>query len=125
MRSAWSAITILIAAAVLLEAVFAGAMLSGIDWALSAHRMAAGVLIASALVAGLVSIVSLRRTQNGLRLGLTLLALAVVLFLQAAIGMQSAKGANLLWVHVPLGAALFNFAVQAVMRARGLPETAR
>jgi len=48
------------------------------------------------------------------------LSLALVLFLQAAVGALSAKGANLLWVHVPLGAALFGLAALAVADARRL-----
>src|SRR5512138_1932252 len=45
----WSVITVLIALAVLFEAIFAGAMLSGVEWARRAHAVNAGVLIASAL----------------------------------------------------------------------------
>jgi heme A synthase len=120
LRQWWSVITILLLAAIFLEAVLAGAMLSGVDWARTAHRVNAAILIASTLAAGLVAVITLRRVAHGPRLGLTLLSLAAVVFLQAALGALSAKGANLLWVHVPLGVALFGFAARAADRARRL-----
>jgi hypothetical protein len=120
LRQWWSAITILLAVAVFMEAIFAGAMLSGVDWARTAHSANAAILIASTICAGFVSVVTLRRAPHGLQLGLTLLSLGVVLFFQAAIGAFTAKGSNLLWVHVPLGVFLFGFAVLAVLGARRL-----
>jgi hypothetical protein len=119
-RQWWRVITGLLVAAILIEAVFAGAILSGVDGARMAHRVNAAILIASTLVAGLVAIVTLRRIAHGTKLGLTLLSLAAVIFLQAALGALSAKGANLLWAHVPLGVALFGFAVRAAATARKL-----
>ena len=113
-------ITALLVFAVFIEAIFAGAMLSGIGWARTAHSANAAVLIGSTLAAGLVSIGTLRRVPNGLKLGITLLALAALIVLQGAIGALSAKGANLLWVHVPLGVALFGLAGQAARDARKL-----
>jgi hypothetical protein len=120
LRRWWSGITIVLALAVFTEAVFAGAMLSGIGWARAAHSVTAVVLIASTLTAGLVSIVVLRRVPHGPKLGLTLLSLAAAIFLQIAAGKLSAQGANLLWVHVPLGVALAGFAAYAVAGARRL-----
>lgn len=119
-RQRWTIITALIAGGLLAQAVFAGAMLSGMAWASPAHSVNAMLLIAATLAAGLVSAVTLRRTPQGSTLGLTLLCLAVVVFLQTALGVLSAKGANLTWAHIPLGVALAGFAMQAVMRARGL-----
>lgn len=118
LREWWSVITILLLAAVFTEAVFAGAILSGADWARTAHRLNAAILIALTLTAGLAAIVTLRHVTHGRRLGLILLSLTASIFLQAAIGVLSAKGANLLWIHVPLGVALFGFAVRAVVTAR-------
>lgn len=120
LRQWWSVITTLLVIAVFTEAVFAGAMLSGVGWARTAHSVNAIVLIASTLTAGLVSIVTLRRVPHGMKLGLTLLSLAAALFVQAAIGALSAKGANLLWVHVPLGVALAGLAAQAAAGAHRL-----
>jgi len=119
-RRRWGVITSLIALAVLMEAVFAGAMLSGIGWARTAHSVNAGVVLASALIAGLVAVLTLRHVPQGLKLGLMLLALAGIVVLQAALGAVSAKGTNLLWIHIPLGVALFGFATRTATRARAL-----
>src|SRR5690242_20429557 len=90
----WGVITGLIALAVLCEAIFAGAMLSGVEWARRAHAVDAGLLIASALIAGIVAIVTLRGVPQGTKLGRMLLSMGVVVFLQAALGALSAKGVN-------------------------------
>ena len=116
----WSVITSLLVTAVFAEAVFAGAMLSGVGWARMAHAVTAGMLVAGTFTAGLVALATLRRIPNGLGLSLTLLSLAGVMFLQAAVGALSAKGANLLWVHVPLGVALIGLALRAAAGARRL-----
>ncbi|MET0183268.1 MAG: hypothetical protein ABW199_10315 [Caulobacterales bacterium] len=120
LRHMWGVITTLLVAAIFIEAVFAGAMLSGAGWARAAHSATAAILIASTISSGLVCVITLRRIPHGLKLGLALLSLAVVLLLQAAIGALNAKGANLLWVHVPLGVALIGFAVRITARARRL-----
>lgn len=117
----WRLICALLLVAILIEAIFAGAMLSGAEWALAAHRATAAILILSALAAGTVALITLRRVPHGLRLGLTLMALAAALIVQATAGAMSAKGANLLWVHVPLGVALFGVARLAVDSARRMP----
>ena len=46
--------------------------------------------------------------------------LAAAVFLQTAVGRATAKGDNLLWLHVPLGVALVGFAGQAAAVARKL-----
>jgi hypothetical protein len=121
LRRWWSVITNLIAFAVLMEAVFAGAMLSGVGWARTAHTVNAAIVVASALVAGLTCVVTLRGVSNGIKPGVTLLSLAAVIFIQAAVGALSAKGTNLLWIHIPLGVALFGFATRVAVGARRLP----
>jgi hypothetical protein len=120
LRRSWSVVTVLLVAAVFIEAVFAGAMLSGLGWARPAHAITAGGLVVATATAGLMAVITLRRVPHGRKLGLTLSSLAVVLILQAAVGALSAKGANLLWVHVPLGVALVGLAGQAASRARRL-----
>jgi len=120
LRRWWSVIAILIAAAFFTETVFAGAMLSGEAWARQAHAMSAVALIASTAAAALASLVTLRRVPHGLTLGLTLLSLAVAAALQIAVGKLSADGANLRWIHVPLGVALVALVVHAVGVARRL-----
>lgn len=122
LRRGWGAVTILIVAAVFVEAVFAGAMLSGAGWAHAAHRAGALALVASTLIAGLAGLITLRRTPHGVGLGLTLLALGATLFVQMALGAASTHGANLLWLHVPLGVALLGFAGLAALAARRLGE---
>ena len=119
-RRWWTVITAALAAAIFIEAVFAGAMLSGAGWAREAHAAGAAILIVSTVGAGLASLATLRRVPQGLKLGLILLSLGLVVFLQAAVGAMTAKGANLLWVHVPLGVALVGFAGQAMAGARRL-----
>lgn len=120
LRQWWIAITSLLALAVFAEAIFAGAMLSGVEWARAAHKANAVVLIASSITASLAAVITLRRIPRGRRLALSLLSLTVLLFVQAGMGTLSAKGANLLWVHVPLGAALVSFVTQAALRAFSL-----
>jgi uncharacterized membrane protein YoaK (UPF0700 family) len=117
----WSVITFLFAVAVFGEVIFAGAMLSGSGWARAAHAVNARILIAAMIAAGLVAIVSLRRIPQARKLGWTLLSLAGLVFVQAALGALSAKGANLMWIHIPLGVALFSvaaFVAMANMRLR-------
>jgi hypothetical protein len=116
----WRLITMLLVAAVFIEAIFAGAMLSGVGWARAAHRASALALIAGALAASVVCLLTARRLPHGLRLGLTLLAVAATLLIQAALGAASAHGANLLWLHVPIGVALVALAGRAVAAARRL-----
>lgn len=119
-RQWWSVVTVLLASVLFLQVVFAGAMLSGFGWAPMAHAVNALVVVAAAFVASLVSIVTLRRTPNGLKLGLILLALAAVILVQFAVGRMAAKGANLMWLHVPLGVAVVALAGQAAAGARKL-----
>ena len=120
LRQWWIIVTTLLAATFFLEAVFAGAMLSGFGWARRAHALAAASVIVSTLTAGLFCVLILRHVRHGPRLGLTLLSLAAAALLQAALGALSAKGANLTWIHVPLGVALVGLATQAVAGARRL-----
>ena len=120
LRQWWSAVTALLVAAIFIQAVFAGAMLSGVSWAGKAHALNAFILIAATVAAGLVSVVTLRRIAHGPKLGLSLLLLAGLVFLQTAVGKLSAHGANLMWAHVPLGVASFGIAALAAAGARRL-----
>lgn len=118
----WQFITALLVAAIFSQAVFAGLMLSGVAWAQQAHAVNAVVLLAASFGSGLVALLTVRRVSNGANLAFSLLALAVVISLQTAVGKSSAGGANLMWLHVPLGVALIGFAMQAVAVARKLGE---
>ena len=70
--------------------------------------------------AGVVAITTLRRVGRGPGLGLMLLSLAMLEIIQTAIGRLSAEGANLMWIHIPLGVALVGFAAGSVTTARRL-----
>jgi hypothetical protein len=118
----WVPVTVVLAADLFVEAIFAGAMLSGAPWARAAHAANAALLILASLIAGLAAIAALRRVPQGLRLGLTLLALAALVLVQTGLGRASAHGAHLLWLHVPLGVALVGGAMQSVAVARRLGE---
>lgn len=122
LRRWWRLITSLLLALVFIEAIFAGAMLSGFDWARRAHAAAAALLMASAITACVISIATLRHVSQGQRLGLLLASLAIAVFAQAALGILSARGANLLWIHIPLGVALVGLAAQAGASARRLGQ---
>ena len=120
LRQGWMVFTILLAAGFFLEAIFAGSILSGVTWARKAHAATAMILIATTFTGGLIGLVTLRRVRRGPRVGLTLLSLAAAALVQGALGAMTAKGANLTWIHVPLGVALVSLAGLAVMAARGL-----
>jgi len=122
LRLRWSGITTLLAIIIFMEAVFAGAMLSGIDWARGAHSVNALIVTAVTMGAGFGGVLTLRNTRHGLRLGLSLLSLAALMLLQIAIGVLQSRGTNLLWLHIPLGVAVVSFAVHAVTVARRLGE---
>ncbi|MDZ4866019.1 MAG: hypothetical protein SGI91_01750 [Alphaproteobacteria bacterium] len=120
LRPWWSITASLLVAAIFAQAVFAGLMLSGVEWARAAHSVGAVVLIAATLAAGIAAVITLRRVAHGLKFGFTLLLLAVVVSLQTAVGKSMVEGANLMWLHVPLGVALVGFATQALAGARRL-----
>jgi hypothetical protein len=122
LRQLWTAVTTTLAVALFAQAVFAGAMLSGVGWGRAAHKATAVALIACALFAGLVAMVTLRRIANGMRLGLSLWALGAAICLQTVLGSLSTHGTHLMWVHVPLGVALVGLAMQSAARARVLGE---
>lgn len=119
-RQLWTAVAALLVVAVFAQAVFAGLMLSGVEWGRTAHSIGAVLLIAATLAAGLVALATLRRTRHGPTLGFTLLLLAAAISLQTAVGKSVVEGANLMWLHVPLGVALVGLAAQAVGAARRL-----
>src|SRR5262245_16417574 len=88
-RRWWRVVTILLAGAVFMQAILAGAMLSGEAWARAAHSATAIALVAATVVVGLVALIALRRVSHGMKLGLTLLSLAAALILQMVLGKWS------------------------------------
>jgi len=125
LRLGWTVFTILLAVGFFLEAVFAGSILSGVVWARKAHAATAMILIVLSFTGAFVGLATLRRYRSGARLGLILLSLAAGTLVQAALGAMSAKGANLTWIHVPLGVALVSLAGLAAIAARGMGLVAR
>jgi hypothetical protein len=119
-RQRWSFVTALLVLAIFAETIFAGAMMSGVPWARAAHTANAVVVIALAFGTGLLALVMLGGVRHGLKQGVSLLTLAGMIALQIVLGVLSAKGANLLWLHVPLGVAILGLAVLVAAGARKL-----
>jgi hypothetical protein len=104
--------------AVLLQAITAGRILTGDEWARDAHRAGAGMLLIVTVVGGIVALVRLRDRAGGRRFGLLLLAMGVGLLVQHRLGTAAADGDDTLWLHVPLGVALLGLMVRLDMVAR-------
>jgi hypothetical protein len=115
---AWVVFTTVLTWAVLLQAITAGRILTGDEWASDVHRSAAGLLVLVAIAGGVVALVRLRDRARGRRFGLVLVAIGVGLFVQHGLGTAAADGEDTLWIHVPLGAALVGVLVQASQLAR-------
>lgn len=116
----WVRLTTVATWAIFLQAVTAGRILSGDDWARTAHRATAWVVFLVVLVAGLAALAVLRERTGGQRLGVVLVALAVCLFVQSGLGEAAAGGEDTLWLHIPFGVAIVLFAAQASLLARRL-----
>jgi cytochrome bd-type quinol oxidase subunit 2 len=121
---AWVVFTAVLTLAVFFQAVTAGRILTGDEWARDVHSAAAGLLFVVALGGGLVALVRLRDRANGRRFAWMLLALGVGLFVQHGLGSAAADGEDTLWLHVPLGVALLGFfvLVNGYARRVGVPE---
>jgi len=108
----------------LAQAFFAGALLSGYTDGRLAHRVNAYSLFAIALVFVAVAIATQRTTPEGRRLiaaaGQFLAGIMVV----AIIGMMSAEGHRLLWLHVPAGVMMMGGAAALQGAAGHLREPA-
>ena len=106
--------------AIFLQSITAGRILSGDDWARTAHSTTAWLLFLTLLGAGVAALASLRERRGGRRLGAVLVGLAVCLFVQSGLGAAAVEGEDTLWLHVPFGVAIILFAAQASMLARRL-----
>ena len=115
---AWAMFTTVLTWAVFLQAVTAGRILTGDEWARDVHRTAAGLLFLMAVGGGVVALVRLRDHARGQRFGLMLVAIGVGLFVQHGLGTAAANGEDTLWIHVPLGVALVGLLAQASQLAR-------
>jgi hypothetical protein len=114
----WTVFTAVLTWAVFLQAVTAGRVLTGDEWARDVHRIAAGLLLIVAVVGGLVALVRLRDRAGGRRFGWLLVAMGVGLLVQHSLGTAAADGDDTLWIHVPLGVALLALMVRVDMVAR-------
>jgi hypothetical protein len=106
--------------AVFFQAVTAGRILTGDDWARDVHRTAAGLVLVAATVGGLVALVRLRDRAGGRRFGLMLVAMGVGLFVEHGLGTAAADGEDTLWIHIPLGVALVALMMRLDVIARRL-----
>jgi hypothetical protein len=116
----WMVFTTVLTWAVFLQAVTAGRILTGDEWARDAHRLVAGLLFIAAVVGGLVALVRLRDRAGGRRFAVLLVAMGVGLFVQHGLGSAAADGEDTLWIHVPLGVALVGLMMRVEMLARRL-----
>jgi hypothetical protein len=117
---AWIVVTRLLMILIFLQSVFAGLLLSGEGWGRTAHRLTAYGLVAATLLAGVAAAATLGRAPAGPRLATMLIALGLALAAQMVVGIMSANGERLLWLHVPLGVALVGFAAETVSATRQL-----
>lgn len=115
---AWVVFTTALMWAVILQAVTAGRILTGDDWARDVHNTAAGLLLLLAIGGGIVALVRLRGRAGGRRFGLMLVTLGIGLFVQHALGTAAADGEDTLWIHVPLGVALVGLLAHVSQLAR-------
>lgn len=121
---AWATFTTVMGWAVFLQAVTAGRILTGDEWAYDVHRTAAGLLFLVAVAGGVVALVSLRDRARGRRFGLMLVAIGVGLLVEHRLGTAAADGEDTLWIHVPLGVALVGILLQASQLARRIGDPA-
>jgi hypothetical protein len=115
---AWIVFSTVLMWAVFLQAVTAGRIFSGDEWARDLHRTAAGLLLLVAVGGGIVALVRLRGRTGGRRFGLMLVAIGVCLFVQHGLGTAAADGEDTLWIHVPLGVALVGLLAHTSQLAR-------
>lgn len=108
--AAWTAVARLLMIAAFAQSIFAGVFLSGEGWGRTAHRLTAYGLVATALIAGIVAVAVLARMEGGPRFAFGLVAFGLGLVVQMVLGLLSADGERLLWLHIPLGVALIGAA---------------
>jgi hypothetical protein len=101
------------AAMVFLQAVFAGGFLSGRTGLRYAHGVNAGLLWLVSVVLIVVAVVTWRRGRSPGWVAAVASGLWVALEVQIAAG-----EAGMLWIHIPLGVAIFGIAVATVIGTR-------
>ncbi|MGH2547877.1 MAG: hypothetical protein ACRDHN_00685 [Thermomicrobiales bacterium] len=116
----WTIFARLFLLAVYAQSIFAGVFLSGKVWGRDAHETNAGILVMVSFIAGALALFTLRDVSGGRRYAISMLALAVGITIQYAIGEQVADGERLLWLHIPFGVALIGWSAEMATVARRL-----
>jgi ABC-type transport system involved in cytochrome c biogenesis permease subunit len=108
----------------LAQAFFAGALLSGYTEGRLAHRLNAYSLFAITLIMVVAAIATQRATPEGRRLIAASAQFLAGIMVVAIIGMMSAEGHRLLWLHVPAGVMMMGGAAALQGAAAHLREPA-
>ena len=111
---AWIAFSTILTLVVFFQAVTAGRILAGDEWARDVHHTVASLLILATVGGGIVALVRVRGRTGGRRFGLMLVAIGVMLFVHHRLGTAATDGDNTLWIHVPLGVALLGLVVETM-----------
>jgi hypothetical protein len=117
---AWIVFSRLLLLATYAQSIFAGVFLSGKIWGRDAHEMNAGILVTMSFFAGGLAFFALKDVSGGRRYAMTMLAFAVAITVQYAIGEAVADGERLLWLHIPFGVALIGWSAEMATVARRL-----
>lgn len=121
----WRLVAGLLGLMTLAQAFFAGALLSGYTEGRDAHRLNAMALAIIALGFLVASVAVQRRTPAGRRLIAAAGQFVAGIMVVAVIGMLSAEGHRLLWLHVPAGVMMMGSAAALQRAARSLRQPAR
>jgi hypothetical protein len=100
---------VLFALSVLAQAVLAGLFVTGDVGMLTMHGTNAVVVAVAALLYIVAAIILVRKDRGARRLVILGVVAFVLTFVQIAVG-----GAQILWLHIPLGVAIFATAVRLV-----------
>lgn len=121
----WLLVTRLLGLMTLAQAFFAGALLSGYTEGRDAHRANAMALAVLALGLLIASVTCLRGAPGGRRLIAASAQFFAGIMIVATIGMLSAEGHRLLWLHVPAGVMMVGGAGALQAAARDLRQSAQ
>jgi uncharacterized membrane protein len=120
----WLLVARLLGLMTLAQAFFAGALLSGYTEGREAHRANAIALVVTALVLLIAAVATQRKTAAGRRLVFTSAQFFAGIMIVATIGMLSAEGHRLLWIHVPAGVMMMGGAAALQTAAGGVRQPA-
>jgi hypothetical protein len=121
---AWLLVAGVLMAGVVAQPFLAGLMVRGHDWAETAHEKTGFGLVTATILASSVAAVTLRRREHGRAVISALVAFAVLIVIQTALGESAADGRDVLWLHFPLGVALVGAAMRLLRATRALADPA-